>query len=215
MDPQNPVVGLCAEGMRAETEGRAADARALFEQAWRTAADDYEACVAAHYLARHQPTPRETLRWNQECLERANRVGDERVTGFYASLHLNLAKAHRDLDEPQEARRHFTAAAAHVNDAPPGPYADGLRFAIAEGLREDGAAERADDDALRDLLLRLCARRDLRALGLVLPAYLGDLGSEEDRARLAGALHTLHATRWLPEREQEALGRVIGSLTAA
>ncbi|GLY86986.1 hypothetical protein [Actinoallomurus iriomotensis] len=215
MDPQNPVVRLCAEGMRAETEGRAADARALFEQAWRTAADDYEACVAAHYLARHQPTPRETLRWNQECLERANRVGDERVTGFYASLHLNLAKAHRDLDEPQEARRHFTLAAAHVNEAPPGPYADGLRFAIAEGLREDGAAERADDDALRDLLLRLCARRDLRALGLVLPAYLGDLGSEEDRARLAGALHTLHATRWLPEQEQEALGRVIGSLTAA
>ncbi|WP_329235189.1 hypothetical protein OG417_29240 [Actinoallomurus sp. NBC_01490] len=212
MDPQNPVVRLCAEGMRAETEGRDADARELFEQAWRTAADDYEACVAAHYLARHQPTPRETLRWNQECLDRANRVGDERVTGFYPSLHLNLAKAHRDLGDPQEARRHFTLAAAHLDDAPPGPYADGLRFTIADGLREAG---RAADGGLYDLLIRLCAREDLRALGLVLPAYLGDLGTEEDRARLAAALHTLHATRWLPEQEQEALGRVIGSLGAA
>lgn len=210
MDPQNPVVRLCAEGMRAETEGRDADARELFEQAWRTATDDYEACVAAHYLARHQPTPQETLRWNQECLDRANRVGDERVTGFYASLHLNLAKAHRDLAEPEEARRHFALAAAHVNDAPQGSYADGLRFTIAEGLREDRAG-----GALRDLLTRLCARQDLRALGLVLPAYLGDLGTEEDRTRLATALHTLHATRWLPEEEQDALGRVIGSLTAA
>jgi hypothetical protein len=215
MDPWNPVVRLCAEGMRAETEGRDADARDLFEQAWRTATDDYEACVAAHYLARHQPTPRETLRWNRESLERAERVGDERVTGFYASLHLNLAKAHRDLDEPEEARRHFALAAAHVNDTPQGSYADGLRFTIAEGLRESGAGERPARGALRDLLARLCARQDLRALGLVLPAYLGDLGTEEDGARLATALHTLHATRWLPEEEQDALGRVIGSLTAA
>ena len=52
MDPNNPVVQLCAQGMRAESEGRNTDARALFQQAWETATDDYGACVAAHYIAR-------------------------------------------------------------------------------------------------------------------------------------------------------------------
>jgi tetratricopeptide (TPR) repeat protein len=115
MDPGNPVVNLCAQGMRAEAEGRNADARDLFERAWQTAADDYEACVAAHYLARHQPTPQQTLHWNQECLNRADLVGDERVSGFYASLHINMAKAYGDLAEPGKAREHFERAAAHVD----------------------------------------------------------------------------------------------------
>ncbi|MGO4418780.1 hypothetical protein AB4Z54_08470 [Streptomyces sp. MCAF7] len=97
MDPDNPIVRLCVQGMTAEAEGRGDDARALFQRAWDTAADDYEACVAAHYLARHQPTPEETLRWNQECLDRADAVGDDRVRGFYASLHLNMGQAYRTL----------------------------------------------------------------------------------------------------------------------
>jgi hypothetical protein len=56
MDPNNPVVRLCAAGMAAEGEGRPADAKALFEQAWAESRDDFEACIAAHYVARHQAT---------------------------------------------------------------------------------------------------------------------------------------------------------------
>src|SRR5215470_5632474 len=99
MDPGNPVIALCAQGMRAEGEGRDAEARALFLQAWEAATDDYEACVAAHYLARQQDTPQESLHWNRECLQRADRVGDERVRGFYPSLHLSLARAHEKLGD--------------------------------------------------------------------------------------------------------------------
>ncbi|RGC68468.1 hypothetical protein C5N14_13190 [Micromonospora sp. MW-13] len=33
--------------------------------------DDYDACVAAHYLARQQDDPEEILRWNQEALRHA------------------------------------------------------------------------------------------------------------------------------------------------
>ncbi|MER5768737.1 hypothetical protein [Streptomyces sp. NPDC001985] len=124
MNPDNPVVGLCAQGMRAEAEGRDDDARGHFERAWESAADDYEACVAAHYLARHQPTPELTLHWNQECLNRADRAGDDRVRGFHASLHLNMAKAYTDLGDPGRARAHFEHAATRVDELPPGQYSD-------------------------------------------------------------------------------------------
>jgi hypothetical protein len=50
-------------------------------QAWEKRKDDYDACVAAHYVARHQ--------WNQESLDRADAVNAESVQGFYPSLYLN------------------------------------------------------------------------------------------------------------------------------
>jgi hypothetical protein len=75
MDPDNPVIKLCVAGTRAEFEGRLDDARRLYLQAWEAARDDYDACIAAHYVARHQASPRDTLRWNQEALLRADAVG--------------------------------------------------------------------------------------------------------------------------------------------
>ncbi|WP_106401105.1 hypothetical protein [Actinocorallia populi] len=214
MNPDNPVVVLCSQGMQAEAEGRDDDARDLFRQAWETAADDYEACIAAHYLARHQPTAHDTLHWNQECLKRADRVADDRVKGFYASLHLNIAHAHRDLDSPEQTREHFTLAAERLADVPPGPYADGLRLAAAEGLRACGALPPNPAAALLDsLAAALCDRRDLKSLSLLLPSLLGDLGTPDDRLRLSTALHTLHATRTLPDSEQAALRQAVTALS--
>ena len=45
MDITNPVIKLCLDGARAEFEGRIADAHLHYQQAWDTAADDYEACI--------------------------------------------------------------------------------------------------------------------------------------------------------------------------
>ena len=83
MDPNNPIVKLCVAGMRAEGENRFEEARLLFTQAWENSTDDFEACIAAHFLARHQENPQDTLRWNQEALARAEAVGDDRVSDFY------------------------------------------------------------------------------------------------------------------------------------
>lgn len=214
MDPDNTVVRLCGEGMRAEAEGRADDARRLFTEAWEAATDDYEACVAAHYLARHQETPQDVLRWNVECLERADEVGDERVRGFYPSLHLTIAKAQRDLGDDAEARRHYAAAAERVADLPAGPYGDGIRFAVAEGLRATGRSDLDGPPELETLVARLCARADLKALGLLLPAHLGNLGTAEDWTRLLTAAQMVHASRSLPDEDQELLGRALGAVTA-
>ncbi|UNO40926.1 hypothetical protein [Streptomyces sp. MST-110588] len=220
MNPDNPVIRLCVQGMEAEAAGRGADAGELFRRAWDTAEDDYEACVAAHYLARHQLTPQDKLRWNQESLDRADLVGDERVRGFYASLHINMGQALQGLGEPAAAYAHFRQAAEHIEDVPAGDYGNWNRCAIAEGLRAtrqtavdepSTAALRAVDALLAELLAGWCARADLKALAMALPAYLGCLGTDADRARLRAALHMVHAAGWLPEAEQRMLGEVIGS----
>jgi hypothetical protein len=134
MDPDNPIVKLCVEGMKAEMDGKTAEARLLFMRAWDQTKDDYDACIAAHYVARHQTTPEEVLRWNQESLDRANAVNDERVHGFYPSLHLNLGKACEDLGDWERARRHYDLAAAAMSSLPAGRYGDTVRDGIKRGL---------------------------------------------------------------------------------
>ena len=131
VDPNNRVVMLCAEGMRAESEGRHADAKALFEQAWEVSTDDLEACVAAHYVARHQDNDHDTLRWNEEALRRADAVGDDRVRGFYPSLYLNMGRSHESLGNLTEARRYYELASACVDELAGNRYGDLVRDAVA------------------------------------------------------------------------------------
>ena len=61
LDSNNPVVKLCIEGMKAEVQDRPADAHQLFLQAWNARQNDFDACVAAHYLARQQASPEDQL----------------------------------------------------------------------------------------------------------------------------------------------------------
>lgn len=128
MDPKNPVVRLCIDGARLEFEGRIDDAREVYRQAWAAAEDDFEACIAAHYVARFQEDPEETLRWNREALARAEAVGDERVEAFYPSLYVNLGQAHEALGERAEAERFYRMAAdlglVHQAAPPDHPHPD-------------------------------------------------------------------------------------------
>jgi tetratricopeptide (TPR) repeat protein len=127
LDPDNPIVKLCMAGMRAEGEGRLHEARDLFAQAWAARRDDFEACIAAHYVARHQDSPEDALRWNEEALQRAEAVGDKRVQGFFASLYLNLGHAHEALGHTAEAGRFYDLAAAGLDQVPGGRLGDMVR----------------------------------------------------------------------------------------
>ena len=111
MDTNNLVVRLCIEGTRAEFDGQTEKARMLFHQAWEAACDNYEACIAAHYMARHQDSLQDVLYWNEVALLRANAVGDERVQGFFPSLYVNLGHSHEMLGNLAEAERYFKLAA--------------------------------------------------------------------------------------------------------
>ena len=98
-------------------------ARRLYRQAWEIATDDYDACIAAHYVARHQANPEETLRWNQIALERAeadhadradrsDRADQyDRVGEFFPSLYLALGRAHEVLGHQAEAQQSYDRAA--------------------------------------------------------------------------------------------------------
>ena len=126
---------LCAEGMQAEMQGRPADARAAYLRAWAARRDAFEACVAAHYVARHQDTPEEARHWNAEALAQADAVGDDRVRGFYASLYLNMGHSCEVLGDVAGAVRYYELAEARLADAPEGPYGDVVRHGVAEGRR--------------------------------------------------------------------------------
>ena len=104
------VICLCIEGTRAEFEKRLDDARALYWQAWEAARDDYEACVAAHYVARFQDNSEEKLRWNQLALNHANAIQDDSVKAFYPSLYLNMGQSYELLGDQVEAQRYYDLA---------------------------------------------------------------------------------------------------------
>jgi hypothetical protein len=135
MDPTNAVVKLCAQGMEEEGRGNSTEATKLFARAWAESTNDCERCIAAHYVARHQPTAELSLRWNQEALDCANRVADESVAGFLASLYLNLGKSHEDLENDDEARRLYECAAGELASVPAGAYRDIVQDGINRGLR--------------------------------------------------------------------------------
>jgi hypothetical protein len=129
IDPTNPVVALCAAGMA--VEGTPAEARTFFEQAWAARRDDYDACIAAHYLARHQPTASETLDWHTRAVGHAVAVTDGRADELLPSLYLNLADALAAQGRIVDACVAVRQAAAHLAQLPEGGYRD----FVATGIR--------------------------------------------------------------------------------
>lgn len=112
MDPlESRSAQLCIASTQAEYAGRHDEARALSHQAWECAADDVDACLAAHYVARYEPDPTERLRWNQIALDRAEAAPPERVAALLPSLVVNLGRAHETLGHEADARRCYARAA--------------------------------------------------------------------------------------------------------
>jgi hypothetical protein len=138
MDPNNDVVKLCAQGMEEESKGNADEAAGLFVQAWTKSTNDFEHCIAAHYVARHQPSPALALRWNQEAMDYANRVDDGSVAEFLPSLYLNLGKSNEDLGNAERARELYQCAADRLARIPVGPYRDIVEDGIKRGLQRVG-----------------------------------------------------------------------------
>jgi len=134
MDPDNQIVRLCVKGLECESSGQPAEALRLFMRAWIQSADDFERCIAAHYVARHQKDSADALMWNQRSLDHANAVRDDRVREFYPSLYLNMGKAHEDLGNRQGAKQFYEKAESLVDSIPEGRYGNVVREAIERAL---------------------------------------------------------------------------------
>jgi hypothetical protein len=138
IDSEHPVVELCAAGMAAE--GTPAEARRLFEQAWAARRDDYDACIAAHFLARHQGSADSTLHWNALAVRHAEAVTDGRAAELYASLYLNLGDAHAALGQSEPAAAAVRLASAHLAALPAGGYREFVALGIGRLAQRLGLA---------------------------------------------------------------------------
>jgi tetratricopeptide (TPR) repeat protein len=134
IDPTDPVVVLCAAGMQAEGAGDIDGARALFEEAWNAATSDYQGCIAAHYLARNQRDPADTLKWNERCLTLADAVGDESVSAFYPSAYLNIGSTLEQLGRWQAAEEAYREADEVLSRLGDDGYGRLVRDAVARCL---------------------------------------------------------------------------------
>jgi len=210
-DPENKVIKLCVDGMNAEARGAYEDAMRLFQSAWDQSTDDFERFTSAHYLARNQQVPEDRLRWNLEALSYARAIEDDDMKVHYPSLYLNIAKSYEALHDEANAKINYALAAEHSSFLPEGSYGDVIRSGISAGLHRVHAPEfrHAALDALID---NWCEKRTLQPLAFLLPAYLGNLGSEADRNKLISALSYLSATRCLPIHEQTQIERIIAEL---
>ena len=129
IDPANPVVILCARGVAAE--GVPSEARRLFEHAWAARHDDYDAAIAAHFLARHQETAADRLRWNLVALRHAEAAPYGKAASFLASLYLNLGDAQASVGDMEAAAESVARAAGHLSAL----ARDGYRDFVVLGIR--------------------------------------------------------------------------------
>ena len=134
VDPENPIVRLCVQGMNHESMGDFEIASKLFLTSWEQSTDDFERCVAAHYVAPHQKSPEDALVWNQRSLDHARTVNDERVSGFFPSLYLNMGKAYEELSKRDEARQFYARAVEVLSSLPDNEYGKNTRAAVERGL---------------------------------------------------------------------------------
>jgi tetratricopeptide (TPR) repeat protein len=133
-DPENKVVKLCAAGMAKEVSGCPDEAAQLFLQAWHEATNDFERFTAAHYVARHQNTVADKLKWDETALNLASKLSDENVKSSYPSLYLNIAKCYEDLENFPNALKYYRQALSYVIYLPDDGYGRMIQSGIENGI---------------------------------------------------------------------------------
>src|SRR5438045_1639457 len=109
-DPNNPVIRLCIQGIALEEKGKAEEASELFLQAWNEAINDFEKFIAAHFLARHQKTISDKLKWLEMALAFALKINNISVNGAFPTLYSNIAKCYEDLGDHENAKKNYELA---------------------------------------------------------------------------------------------------------
>ena len=141
-DINNDIVRFCAEGMELEGQGKTIGASELFNRAWVTAVTDFEKLIAAHYVARHQQTTLEKLKWDKQALTLAPKINNSDTKGLIPSLYLNIAKCYEDLKDIKQAAENYHLGLTFVAIDSEDGYARMIRTGLNAGLtRLSGLAE--------------------------------------------------------------------------
>jgi hypothetical protein len=100
------------EGSSAELKRDISLASKIYEKAWKHASNDYQKCIAAHYMARNRKDSDEEFYWNETALKHANLVTDNSVQSFYPSLYLNMGHSYELKGNSVEAEKFYKLAKA-------------------------------------------------------------------------------------------------------
>jgi rifampin ADP-ribosylating transferase len=133
-DPNNNIVKLCAKGMGLEGEGKREEASGVFQQAWSEAANDFEKFTSAHYVARHQKSVSDKLKWDEISLNLALKINDESVKGAYPSLYLNIGKCYEDLNDFDNARKNYESALSFTHFLNNDGYGQMIKGGVLNGM---------------------------------------------------------------------------------
>ncbi len=133
-DPNNNVIQLCVQGMDMEANGKSEEAGRLFLKAWNEATNEFEKYTAAYYVARHQTSVRDKLKWLEIALRSATKINDVTVRSAFPTLYSELAQCYDDLgdlDNAKKAREKAVLSKDEISD--PGPFYHGTKADLQVG----------------------------------------------------------------------------------
>lgn len=132
-DANNKIVQLCAKGIELEAKN-SNEAKALFLQAWNESVSDIEKFTSAHYVARHQISTEDKLKWDNIALKFALQINDDTMKANCPSLYLNIAKCYEDLKDFDNAKRNYETALSYENNLPDNDYGKMIKAGINNGI---------------------------------------------------------------------------------
>lgn len=130
----NKIVRLCTKGIELEGQGELAEASTFFNEAWKEATNDFEKFTAAHYVARHQKSISDKLKWDEIALKHAVTIDNETVKAALPSLYLNIGKCYEDLNDFGNAKKHYHLALSFISFLPANGYGKMITSGINSGL---------------------------------------------------------------------------------
>jgi rifampin ADP-ribosylating transferase len=98
------------------------------------ATNDFEKFTAAHYVARHQKSVQDKLKWDETALAFALKITDSNMYANYPSLYLNIAKCHEDLRDISNAQKNYEIALSYADHLPDNDYGQIIKLGIKNGL---------------------------------------------------------------------------------
>ncbi len=96
--------------MDLEEKSNPEEASRIFFKAWNEATNDFEKLIAAHYVARHQKSVSDKLKWIETALQIALDLNNDYAKGVLPSLYSNIAKCYEELGDLDYAKKNYELA---------------------------------------------------------------------------------------------------------
>lgn len=133
-DPTHHIVKLCLQAMALEEKKLSDEASSLFLRAWTESTTDFDRFLTAYFVARHQASIAERIKWLETSLESASKSNDQGARSALATLYARLAESHHELgNREREATYRDLVEKAGRAPVGAGPFFHGTRAELQFG----------------------------------------------------------------------------------